>query len=241
MTIPFAAFDIDGTIIRWQLYHAIGDALAKRGLIDADGFRKVREARMSWKRRNGDELFRKYESKLVKVFDESLAGLEVKVLAEVVEEVFDEYKDQVYTYSRNLILELKRQGYLLFAISGSPAIIVQKLAEYYGFDDFAATDYPEKDGRLVGTKDLSLGKKALLLQKLISKHGTNLDKSIGIGDSEGDIDMLELVEQPVALNPSKQLFRHASKKGWKIVLERKNMVYELEPRDGTYILAQTNA
>ena len=51
--------------------------------------------------------------------------------------------------------------------------------------------------------------------------------------------MLSTVEQPIAFNPTKQLFEHARTYGWRIVLERKNMVYELEPRDGSYILAQT--
>jgi HAD superfamily hydrolase (TIGR01490 family) len=241
MTRPFAVFDIDGTIIRWQLYHAIGDGLAKRGVIGPEAFRQVREARMNWKRRSGEELFRTYELELVKALDTAVAGLEVEVLSEVADQVFDEYKEQVYTYSRDLIRKLKREGYLLFAISGSPAIIVEKLAKYYGFDDFAATEYPASNGRYLGTKALSLGKKPELLQKLIEKHGASSAGSLGVGDSEGDIDMLEIVEQPIALNPTKQLFQLASAKGWKIVLERKNMIYELEPRDGKYILAQTNA
>jgi phosphoserine phosphatase len=49
--------------------------------------------------------------------------------------------------------------------------------------------------------------------------------------------MLEAVEQPIAMNPSQKLFDHAQKHGWKIVVERKNMIYELEDRDGSYVLA----
>ena len=241
MTRPFAVFDIDGTIIRWQLYHAIGDGLAKRGVIGPGAFRQVREARMNWKRRSGEELFLTYELELVKAFDAALAGLEVGVLSEVADEVFDEYKEQVYTYTRDLIRELKAKHYLLFAISGSPAVIVKKLADYYGFDDFAATNYPAKDGHFLGTKELSIGKKPELLQALVAKHHTSLEASVAVGDSEGDITMLEIVERPIAFNPSKLLFRHAGKQGWKIVLERKNMVYELESRHDKYVLAQTNA
>ncbi len=32
MSQPFAVFDIDGTIIRWQLYHALADELAKENI-----------------------------------------------------------------------------------------------------------------------------------------------------------------------------------------------------------------
>ena len=36
MPRPFAVFDIDGTIIRWQLYHALADELASLR-IDREG------------------------------------------------------------------------------------------------------------------------------------------------------------------------------------------------------------
>lgn len=236
MTRSFAVFDIDGTIIRWQLYHAIGDALAKKGIIDAAAFETVRAARMNWKRRSGQEQFHEYEATLVKAFDQALPGLDVGVLGEVAAAVFEEYKDQVYTYTRDLIRQLKPQKYLLFAVSGSPDIIVKMLADYYGFDDYAATNYPSKNGRYTGTKELSLGKKPELLQGLIDKHGARLKDSLAVGDSESDIDMLAMVDQPIAFNPSKQLYSFAKQRQWPIIIERKNVVYHLEYDNGSYHL-----
>ena len=237
MSKPFAVFDIDGTIIRWQLYHAIGDELARRGIIDADSFKAVRQARMNWKRRSGQEQFHEYEMELVRAFDQALPGLEVKVLKDVAATVFDEYKEQVYTYTRDLIRGLKAKDYLLFAVSGSPDVIVAMLAEYYGFDDYSATTYPAEAGKFTGGKDLAIGKKSELLQKLIDKHGAELKGSLAVGDSEGDIDILAMVEQPVAFNPSKQLFEHAKQQAWPIVIERKNVIYKLETSSGKYVLA----
>jgi len=236
MSRPFAVFDIDGTIIRWQLYHAVSDQLAKNGQIDAEAFRHVRDIRMNWKRRVGEDSFRTYEQELVKVFNDSLAGMSVGDFMRAADTTFDAYKDQVYTYTRDLIRQLQDKNYLLFAISGSPSIIVEKLAEYYGFDDFAATNYPVKDGRFTGEAELSLGRKPQLLTGLIEAHHTDLEGSIAVGDSEGDITMLEMVELPIAFNPSKRLFEHARKKNWKIVLERKNVVYELDRQKGVYVL-----
>jgi HAD superfamily hydrolase (TIGR01490 family) len=236
MSRPFAVFDIDGTIIRWQLYHAIGDELARRGFIDAAEFGRVRAMRMNWKRRTGSESFHDYEMALVAVFNQAITGLSVKTFESVMEAAFDEYKEQVYTYTRDLIRALKAKHYLLFAISVSPAMIVEKLADYYDFDDFAGSLYLTKNGRFTGEIELSLGKKPELLQALIAKHRTSLKGSLAVGDSEGDIDMLAMVEQPIAFNPSKKLFQHARQHRWEIVLERKNMVYELEPKDGRYRL-----
>jgi HAD superfamily hydrolase (TIGR01490 family) len=236
MSKPFAVFDIDGTIIRWQLYHAVSDQLAKNGQIDARAFARVRDIRMNWKKRVGEDSFREYEQELVRVFNESLEDMRFDDFMGAVDNTFAEYKDQVYTYTRDLIHDLQRKDYLLFAISGSPSIIVEKLADYYGFDDFAATNYPVKNGRFTGEEELSLGRKPQLLAELIARHKTDLKGSIAVGDSEGDITMLEMVDLPIAFNPSKKLFLHAKKEGWKIVLERKNVVYELDCEQRKYVL-----
>lgn len=232
----FAVLDIDGTIIRWQLYHAVTDQLARDGLIDRRAFGRVRRMRMDWKQRTGEDSFHEYEMELVKVFDEALKGMSVDGFKKAVDEVFEEYKEQVYTYTRDLIRELQGKNYLLFAISGSPDFIVEKMADYYGFDDFAATNFPSKSGRFTGTKDLSIGKKPELLKKLVGKHGAVWKDSLGVGDSEGDIDMLAMVERPIAFNPSKKLFGHARKQGWEIIVERKNVVYELSRENKKYVL-----
>jgi phosphoserine phosphatase len=52
--------------------------------------------------------------------------------------------------------------------------------------------------------------------------------------------MLSIVEQPLAFNPTKELFSHARKSGWRVVIERKNMTYELESQNGSYILAKAD-
>ena len=75
------------------------------------------------------------------------------------------------------------------------------------------------------------------IRELMSTHHAILADSIAVGDSEGDIPMLEMVEQPIAFNPTKELFEHAREAGWKVVVERKNVVYQLEPGHGSFLLA----
>jgi phosphoserine phosphatase len=72
---------------------------------------------------------------------------------------------------------------------------------------------------------------------MVQKHGLGYNDSVAVGDSEGDITMLEAVSKPIAFNPTQALFDHAKTKGWEIVIERKNVIYRLENRDGSYILA----
>ncbi len=237
---PFAVFDIDGTLIRWQLYHAVSDALVRLGYFDKDLFEEVRTARMAWKRRSGEDAFKTYENQLISAYHHVLTNLTPAQFNEAVEAVFEEYKDQVYRYTRDLIQELKGKGYLLFAISGSMGEIVGKIAEHYGFDDFVGTEYEQKSGRFTGKLTAHIGTKHVVLKQLAKKHNATWEGSVAAGDSEGDITMLAAVERPIAFNPTKKLFAEAVAQGWKVVVERKNMIYELESSDGTYVLAQTD-
>src|SRR5579884_2365111 len=164
MAKPFAAFDIDGTLIRWQLFHAITEELAKKKLITPAAYRQVAQARFDWQRRAKNNAFREYEKKLVAAFEQSLTGLSVEQFKAAAEHVFIEYKDQVYTYTRDLIKELKKAGYLLFALSGSPDIIIAKLAKFYSFDDYSATILYEQSGRFTGQREYASFNKPSLLK-----------------------------------------------------------------------------
>ena len=232
----FAVFDIDGTLIRWQLYHAIADTLVRLGYGNAAAFEGAKQARMDWKRRTHPESFKAYERTLVEAVDNMLLTLTQRQYNEAIDAVFEEYKDQVYTYTRDLIKQLKKEHYVLFAISGSQEEIVKKIASYYGFDDFVGSTYKRKGQGFSGEKIVRAHNKDQILAKLVKKHGVDTAGSIAVGDSEGDISMLETVETPITLNPEKKLFDHAKKNGWKIVLERKNMVYELEKVGQNYVL-----
>ncbi len=234
----FAVFDLDGTLIRWQLYHAVADQLAKLGHFNANDYEAVRMARMNWKKRDNQDSFKTYEHQLIALVDSAITHISPTVLIETSKTVLDEYKDQTYTYTRNLISKLKQNDYMLFAISASHTETVELLANYYGFDDFGGSIYEIKNGKFTGRKQvLKRERKPEYLKELVAKYGLTYKDSIGVGDSESDIAMLEMVEQPIAFNPTKLLFDHAKAAEWKIVVERKNVIYELNSGNGSYILA----
>ncbi len=230
----FAVFDIDGTLIRWQLYHAIVDQLAGQGLLGENAKQILHEARMIWKNREHGNAFAEYEATLIEVYEASLDTLEPSEFDELASKVIQQYKDQVYTYTRDLIEELKGQGYFLLAISGSHHELVEQLAKYYGFDDFVGTQYKRYNGKYSGEKFVPSLDKASALKSLIEKNNLSLKGSYAIGDSHGDGVMLEIVENPIAFNPDKRLLDMATKNGWPIVVERKNVVYKLDSKNRTW-------
>lgn len=238
---PFAVFDIDGTLIRWQMFHAIFDALGKAGHYQPGDYERFTAARKDWEARKTEEGFKEYEAVMVGVVIRNLPTLPVEEFDRIIDEVFAEYKDRVYRYTRDLIKDLKQKGYVILAISGSPNEAVQKLGKYYGFDDAIGSVHARSNGSFTGEVIASYRGKDKVLRDLVAKHGLDFKGSIAVGDSEGDIELLSMVEHPIAFNPSKKLFRVAQQRGWNVVVERKNMIYELQAKDGEYSLVHTNA
>lgn len=239
---PFAVFDIDGTLVRWQLYHAVVEALALEGKIPQSVCEKIDSARSTWKRRGaGSDGFRTYELILVEGYHEALEKLTPDDINHAIDTVYDMYHQQTYTYTRDLIVSLKEKGYLIFAISGSHQQIVSKLGKYYGFDDTIGADYQVVENEFTGVRiSPAVHGKGPLVKKLVKQHDATWTGSLAIGDSRSDAAMLELVEQPIAFNPDQDLFAIAQKNGWPIVIERKNMIYRLEHHNESYQLTETN-
>lgn len=227
----FAVFDIDGTLLRWQLYHAVVNALAKNGHLGEGAYEQLRQARMVWKRREHHDAFKQYERHMVRAYDAALTDLPVATFQAAAKSVLEEYKDQVHVYTRDLVRRLKDEGYVLLAISGSHHEMVGELAQYYGFDDWIGSKYDVQDGRYTGVKHVPSEDKKKHFLELVQAHGLELAGSIGVGDTISDAAFLDLVERPIAFNPDRKLFEYAKEKGWKIVVERKNVTYELA-RDG---------
>jgi HAD superfamily hydrolase (TIGR01490 family) len=238
MARKFAVFDIDGTVIRWQLFHSIVSELINRGSLPRQVAEDIETARSTWKGRENNDSFRAYEKVLVHAYFGALQNLSVDMYQSAVEAVFDEYKDQVYTYTRDLIKKLQAENYFLFAISGSQQEIVDKFAAYYGFDAAIGAQLEQRNGSFTGnfTSPAHHGKNTAL-NELLSRFKPDTAGSIAVGDTESDVVLLESVEQAIAFNPSAGLFQIAADRGWTVVIERKNMIYQLEAHDGQYILA----
>lgn len=241
MKRKFAVFDIDGTLIRWQLYHAVVDRLAKKGHLGLDAHEQIHAERMAWKRREHPEAYSNYEDFLIKLYERALIKLQPKIFDDIVHEVAHEYKDQVYIYTRDLIAKLKNKGFMLLAISGSHEELVEIVAKQHKFDDWVGSTYHRGHGQFTGQKSIVSKDKKAALDKLISTYNLTTQGSYAIGDSQSDVAMMKVVDNPIAFNPDKKLFAYAHSNLWPVVIERKNMIYELEHNNGRYILAKTNA
>lgn len=214
----------------------IVNRLAKEGALGQKTQAELKDAMMTWKRRENMHAFKAYEKTLVESYESALQNISTQLFDRLVIETIGEYRDQTYTYTRNLLQRLKAEGYKLFIVSGSHLELIEQIGTYYGFDDWIGTQYERRESEFTGKVQTSTLKKDVSLQVLLERNDVRAEDSIGVGDTKSDIPMLEMVEKPIAFNPDEKLFATAKENGWKIVIERKNVIYELESKDGQYQL-----
>ena len=235
-----AFFDIDGTFYRWQLFHEVMIRLAKRDYFDMQLRRDIIEKYHAWKSRI--EPYGHFSTASVRAFRQGIAEVPPRVLEQIAGEILDETGHQIYSYTRDLQQKLKNEGYFTLALSGSMQEIIEPFAAKYGFDDALGEIYARKDGKYTGeTSRTVVGRKATIIQEYVHQNGFSLSESYAVGDSGGDIDMLEVVAHPIAFNPNDELLAAARKHNWTIVVERKNIAYTLKAKDGLRLLAQTDS
>lgn len=232
---PFAVFDIDGTVFRWQLYHELFDELFRRGVIPAKRVEPVFDARQAWQSRTID--FLDYEMALIDVMEESMIGLPVDLMDAASESVLATRGSHIYRYTTSLMSHLKEDGYTIVALSGSHQQIVERFAARHDIDIVHGRQFATKDGIFTGAGQLVYGNKAQILKSIADQHNLDWSDSYAIGDTNSDGDMMDLVTNPIAFNPDKKLYERAISNRWPIVIERKDMIYELASDGKAYTLA----
>lgn len=237
MINKFAVFDIDGTIFRSGLYREVVYELLASNHIPSHIVDDFKDLEVDWKKRQSESSFNDYEQAMAHAVDKVLPNIKIKDFEQAAQNVFNRLGDYVYVYTRSLVADLKNQNYTLIAISGSQEELVKPFADKYGFDIWVGQHYERGEKFFTGEIIKTHKDKDLILRQIIDKHNLSYKDSYAIGDTKGDITMLSIVENPIAFNPDKKLFLAAKEKGWKIVVERKNMIYELQPHEQSYILA----
>ncbi len=223
-----AVFDVDGTIFRSSLLIQLVDTLIEKGLFP-EGARNVYERdRERWLNREGD--YEAYIDAVVVAFRKYLKGVPYDGFSDAAAEMVEQQWKRDYRYTRELLKELKRKDYFLLAVSHSPKTVLDKFCPRLGFDKVYGILYetgPQDRFTGVVIDEHLILNKANILKRAVEKEDLTLAHSIGVGDTESDISFLELVAKPICFNPNMKLYRYAKRMGWKVVVERKDVIYQL--------------
>ncbi|HXV26854.1 MAG TPA: HAD-IB family phosphatase [Candidatus Paceibacterota bacterium] len=234
--VKLAIFDIDGTIFRSSLIIELFNDLVRRGIFPRYASAEVERNYVAWLNRKGH--YNDYLMKLVEVFYRHLAGCSTKAVNASTRAVIAWQKDRVHRFPRQLIGDLRRQNYYILVLSNSPEPIVRQFARSMKFDAAIGHELETLHGIYTGRSIVdgvlkpgyALIDKVSKLEKFIADRNLSADlaRSVMIGDSEGDLALLSYVGRPIAFNPSLPLARIARQRGWRVVVERKDVVYDIK-------------
>jgi HAD superfamily hydrolase (TIGR01490 family) len=223
-----AVFDIDGTIFRYSLFIELFNEFVEQKIFPENANFEVEKDLKEWINRN--KTFNDYTNTLIGSFFENLNGVSVEDFYKLSHLVAERNKERVYRYTRELIKDLKQKNFYLLAISGSSQEMVSHFATFHNFDYFIGSRYESKNGVYTGKIEFdSFSHKGKVLKGFLDSSPLKFDlkNSFAVGDTKDDISMLEMVGNPIAFNPASELAKVAREKNWKIVVERKDVIYEI--------------
>jgi HAD superfamily phosphoserine phosphatase-like hydrolase len=227
-TRPVAVFDIDGTIFRSSLVLELTEELVVRGIFPKEARSIYEGSKEDWENRKAE--YEPFIQNVVQAFGTYAKGALFSEVANIAGEIIEAQKDHVYRYTRDLVQIYKEKGYFLLAISHSPKFIVDGFCFEQGFHKSYGTYYEtgptERFTGTIADQHLIMNKGAIL-KHAVQKEKLTFAGSLGVGDTESDVSMLECVETPIAFNPNRALYRHALQNKWKLVVERKDVIYEI--------------
>lgn len=224
-----AFFDLDKTIIAGSSTLAFGKPLYRAGFLGKRHLLRLGIGQFVYMvfGADADTLERARDDMLDLVSGWRKAEIE-EMVAQTLDEVIE---PRVFAEALFLIDEHVRSGRKVYVVSASPEEFVTPIAKMVGIDNVIATKIrtddlgryvPELERYVMGTD------KAEAIREVAAQDDIDLEGSYAYTDSFTDMPMLEVVGNPVAVNPEKDLREAAEENEWPI-LEFQRPV-SLEPR-----------
>lgn len=223
-----AIFDIDGTIFRKNLHFVLINELVFRGAFPKSVKYKLVDVYSEWIEHKGT--YERYRLALVDLYSKHIRGCKKEDVLKASQEVIRFHEKRTYIFAENLIKYLKKENYNIIAISGSPVEVVEEYnRKHLKFDKVFGSVYEiDKGGSYTGEDIFEPTRnKGEVAKQYAFENGIDFEGSYGIGDTESDASFLELVENPIVFNPNQNLKEIAEKNNWKIVVEKKDVIYEI--------------
>lgn len=211
-----AFFDLDKTIIATSSAYAFGKEFMHNGLISPAEALQISLTKATYMvvGQTSEQMDSSRDQLAAMVAGWSVAEVD----AIVRDTMHSVVTPAIYAEARELIDAHRAAGHDVVIISASAATLVQPIAEELGVELVVATELEEVDGRFTG-EILHYNKgeaKARAIADIAAEHGVDLAQSFAYSDSATDIPMLEMVGNPVAVNPDRAMKKKALEEGWDI-------------------------
>lgn len=214
--MSLAIFDLDNTLLGDDSDYLWGKFLVEQGLVDGEFYERENQRFYDEYKRGTLDIFEFLSFSLAplsRLDAAELARLHAEFMAQKIAPV-------MLPAAAELLARHRAQGDTLLIITATNRFITGPIAEALGVDDLIASDPEMIDGRytgrVAGTPCFREGKVTRLEQWLKSNQ-LNLADSWFYSDSHNDLPLLEMVTNPVAVDPDDTLAAHAEAKGWPVI------------------------
>lgn len=214
--MTLAIFDLDNTLIGGDSDNLWGEFVCERALVETEGF-AARNEQFYQDYKAGtldiDAYLRFALSALVGHPREQLDAWHREFMASKIEPLLLPKAEQ-------LLASHRERGHQLLIITATNEFITRPIANLLGVSELIACEGEVVDGRYtgepLGIPSFHAGKVTRLHQWLEGRE-LGLDGAYFYSDSRNDLPLLELVDNPVAVDPDDTLRAHAEAEGWPII------------------------
>ena len=215
--MSLAIFDLDNTLIGGDSDYLWGEFLCDEGIISD---------RQSFEKKN-DYFYQQYELGSLDIYAwaefsfeilshysiNELEAFHLKFMAQKIEPILLEK-------AQDCINSHKENGDTVLVITASNTFVTAPIVKRYGINHLIATEPEIVSGRYTGkVSGIPCFKSGKIenLMPWLERNGQSLKDSTFYSDSHNDLPLLELVDNPVAVNADKILAKIAQTKGWDIL------------------------
>lgn len=214
--MTLAIFDLDNTLLGGDSDYLWGNYLVEKGLVDGAHYE-----------RENQRFYDEYRSGRLDIYEfldfslRPLAETPAALLLALREQFMREKIEPIILPAARKLLDHHRQrGHLLLIITATNQFVTAPIAAVLGVEHLLATDPEMIDGRytgrVAGIPTFREGKVQRLTEWL-QQYGHHLADAWFYSDSHNDLPLLELVTNPVAVDPDETLRVHAEAKGWPVI------------------------
>jgi len=208
-----AIFDLDNTLIGGDSDYLWGEFLVERGVVDAQTYHRENERYYELYQQGNLDIL-----EYLKFALEPLAKNPLNMLNQWRKEfIMQKIEPIMLEKAAQLIARHKSQGDQLMIITATNRFITEPIAQRLGIDTLIATEAEcvnnSYTGRVLGIPCFQEGKVKRLHQWL-QDHQASLEGSWFYSDSHNDLPLLELVSNPVVVDPDEILAKVARERGW---------------------------
>ena len=214
--MALALFDLDKTLLDGDSDFEWGQFLVNKNLVDEKEYARANKY-----------FYEEYQRGTLDIIEYtafSFKPLSIRSRTEL-NDLHDEFMQliiipMIRSNSQTTVNKHQAQGDTTIIITATNSFITQPIADHFGIQHLIATEPKIINGNytteIEGTPCFQ-GGKVVRLNEWMKINNKNLEGSYFYSDSINDLPLLEVVENPIVVDPDKRLEETAKERGWSII------------------------